>query len=102
MDSDITNKLNEVLSDPEKLKSVMSVVSTFMGSQSQPQPAQQPVQPPPPVEVFNTKESNSRTELLRALKPFLSEEKCARIDKILKIMTVAQLAGLITNEPPRG
>ena len=100
MDSDITNKLNEVLSDPEKLKSVMSVVSTFMGSQSQ--PTQQPVQPPPPVEVFNTKESNSRTELLRALKPFLSEEKCARIDKILKIMTVAQLAGLITNEPPRG
>ncbi len=96
MDSDISNKLNEILSDPEKLKGVMSVVNSVMGAQSHTHEKESP-----PIMPINAKD-DKRTELLRALKPFLSEEKCARIDKILKIMTVAQLAGMITGEGPRG
>ena len=100
MDADLSGKLNEILSDPDKLKTVMSAVSGIMG-QNEKAPAEAPVQKaeqppsPPSVPAFR---SNERTELLRALKPFLSKEKCERIDKMLKIMTFAELAGVLSHE----
>ena len=102
MDADLSGKLNEILSDPDKLKTVMSAVSGIMG-QSEKSPSEEiPVQkteavPPSPPSVPALK-SNERTELLRALKPFLSKDKCERIDKMLKIMTFAELAGVLSHE----
>ncbi len=100
MDADLSGKLNEILSDPDKLKTVMAAVSGIMG-QGEKAPAELPVQkteaPPPPAPVTAFK-NNERGELLRALKPFLSKEKCDRIDKMLKIMTFAELAGVLSND----
>jgi hypothetical protein len=100
MDADLSGKLNEILSDPDKLKTVMSAVSGIMG-QSEKSPAEAPLQKaeqPPPTPSVPAFKSNERTELLRALKPFLSRDKCERIDKMLKIMTFAELAGVLSHE----
>ena len=99
MDADLSGKLNEILSDPDKLKTVMSAVSGIMGQSEK--NAEAPVQKTDvplqsaPTPVFK---SNERSELLRALKPFLSKDKCERIDKMLKIMTFAELAGVLSHD----
>lgn len=98
MDADLSGKLNEILSDPDRLKTVMAAVSGIMGQNEKP-PPEIPVQkaePPPLSASVPAFKSNERTELLRALKPFLSKEKCDRIDKMLKIMTFAELAGVLS------
>ncbi len=102
MDADLSGKLNEILSDPDKLKTVMAAVSGIMGQGEKP-PSEIPVQKaePPSLPASAPKfKSNERTELLRALKPFLSKDKCERIDKMLKIMTFAELAGVLSHESP--
>lgn len=99
MDSDLSGKLNEILADPEKLKSVMSAVTGVMsGGEKPPIPE---VQKPKAQTVLQPVASNERTELLRALKPFLSQEKCDRIDKIMRIMTFAELAGVLSQDTPK-
>lgn len=101
MDTDLSGKLNEILSDPDKLKTVMAAVSGIMG-QNEKVPVETPVQKaeavPPSTPSVPAFKSNERTELLRALKPFLSRDKCDRIDKMLKIMTFAELAGVLSND----
>ena len=77
MDADLSGKLNEILSDPDRLKTVMAAVSGIMGQNEKP-PPEIPVQkaePPPLSASVPAFKSNERTELLRALKPFLSKEK---------------------------
>ena len=96
MDADLSVKLNEILSDPDKLKTVLSAVSGIMGQSEK--TAEVPVQkqeaPSPPPAL----KGSERGELLRALKPFLSKDKCERIDKMLKIMTFAELAGVLSSD----
>lgn len=91
METDISNKLNALLADPEMLKTVMSAVSGLAG---QSEATSQKTQAAPPV--IHSGKSDERSELLRALKPFLSKEKCSRIDKMLRVMTFAELAGLLS------
>lgn len=95
MDSDISEKLNEVLSDPEKLKGVMSLASTLMSQTSSGEKTAESLadtHPPSPVQP------DRRGELLRALKPFLSGERRDRIDKILRIITLAGVAELFNDD----
>ena len=91
MDTDISNKLNALLSDPEMLKTVMSAVS---GITAQNEAPSQKTEASP--HIIRSGKSDERSELLRALKPFLSKEKCSRIDKMLRVMTFAELAGILS------
>ncbi len=98
MDADLSGKLNELLSDPERLKTVMSAVSGIMGQSER--LAEIPVHKAE-IPAVPAVKNNERTELLRALKPFLSKDKCDRIDKMLKIMTFAELAGILQGTPEK-
>lgn len=95
MDADISEKLNEVLSDPEKLKGVMSLASTLMSQTASAESAAESLadarRPSPAA-------PDRRGELLRALKPFLSGERRDRIDKILRIITLAGVAELFNDD----
>lgn len=92
MDTDISGKINALLSDPEMLKTVISAVSGI----TQGDVKQQNTEVSPAA--LTGGKSDERSELLRALKPFLSKEKCARIDKMLRVMTFAELAGILSRE----
>lgn len=118
--SELQDKLNQILSNPETLAQVQSLGEqlglTKKSEPPQPAPAK-PASAQPPGEgglsgdMMNTiariaplmssiKQEDNTTRLLDALRPFLSEEKRQRLDKaekmlrILKIMPLIKAGGL--------
>lgn len=102
MDADLSEKLNAVLNDPERLKGMMSVISSLTDRMSAEQGAEHTQENTDVLQTLSIPEilpkSDKRGELLRALKPFLSDDKRERIDKILRIMTLAGIAGIFNDD----
>ena len=119
MDNDFSAKLGSLLSDPAALAQIASLAGSLglSGAQST-SPAPQANEPPhecdacPAKEVlpcggapcpFPKKEGLSEAArsiaqsraLLTALKPYLSHERCERIDKILSMMKIAEIMGYL-------
>ena len=109
--SEFVEKLNALLSDPDRMAQIMQMAQTLSGASAQPQP--QPPPPPPqsapasggdylssltggldpkllmrllPVvqELSSDSNSNVRT-LLYALRPYLKQERQARVERALQL-----------------
>ena len=105
--SDIQDKINKILSDPEALKQVQSLgarLGLSGDNNAQPEPA-----PPPKAEnndmmnalarfapmMSRFSEDDDVSRLLNALRPFLSEEKQLKLDKATRLMKLVRMIPLI-------
>ena len=120
MDNDFSEKLGTLLSDPAALAKIASLAGSLglSGASAPPQAAEKPQKPGGECDACPAKEllpcggapcpfpksegvsaaakniSQSRA-LLVALKPYLSHERCERIDKILGMMKIAEIMGYL-------
>ncbi len=118
MDNDFSEKLGALLSNPEALAKIAGIAGS-LGLSSAPAPAPEkekeevrecsacpvgellpcggaPCPFPAKDKVSSAAKSIAESRaLLTALKPYLSEERCARIDKILGMMKIAEIMGYL-------
>lgn len=113
MTEDFSAKLNQLLADPHMLAQIKALADT-MTENSQKTETTAPIEPPPqasqkqnenisenalPLPVLFTpspmleKNLKHTRELLLALKPFLDDKRCEKIDKMLSMMRFAEMAG---------
>lgn len=113
---DLSEMINKLTADPEMLGRIMNMASAIMGNM----PEQKPQEP---KEAANKEESpklnvdmlplllgnlgggktesgahtaakhGSQTALLTALKPYMSSERSEKIDTIIKVLKLAEIAG---------
>ena len=86
MDGSTSQKIAELLQDPEALGRIASVVSGL--TKAPETPAAEPVPSVAPSLPLQTA-SNDKTALLRALKPLLRDDKQQKIDKLINALAVA-------------
>ena len=88
-ENELLDKLNSVLSNPEMLKSAMEIAQSLNPGKTD---------NAAPLEMNNNQNARDpKTALLYALRPFLSEEKQDKIDKIAKILSMGEIASLVKN-----
>ena len=120
MNDDFSQKLNQVLSNPDMMAQIKALADTMTeaGTHSEngetateSEPAFQnsesdrlsPIQEKISVPAFFTpspsfeKNMKNTCELLNALKPFLDARRCVKIDKMLSMIQFAQMAGKLGN-----
>ncbi len=105
------NNLNDIISklteNPEMMKNLMNVAGSIMNDSGSPQESghthpKPPVDEEKPVEdveagraVVNKRKRGDDAEnlirLLCALKPYVSHDRCEKIDSVIKILKVIQL-----------
>lgn len=105
--SDIQDKINKILSDPEALKQVQSL-GAQLGLSGEENVSPKPAPPPkaengeimnalsgfvPVMSRFSEEDDVSR--LLNALRPFLSGEKQLKLDKAQRLMKLVRIIPLI-------
>lgn len=99
MDSDFSEKLKSVLSDPEAMAKITAIASNLgMGNTSQKSEETPVVSNNDIAESVssalanvNPPQSDPRLALLCSLKPFLREEKRSRIDALERALGVASM-----------
>ncbi len=120
MNGDFSQKLNQVLSNPAMMAQIKALADTMTEAETHteqvqsapeaasaaPSEAFESLDPPrerisvpaffTPTPSFEKNMSNTCT-LLNALKPFLDERRCAKIDKMLSMIKFAQMAGQLGN-----
>ena len=126
MNGDFTQKLNQVLSNPAMMAQIKALADTMTEADTHKEKNEPtaeaailpkvPEAPPKhvpeesdsvrqaiPVPAFFTpspsfeKNMKNTCTLLNALKPFLDERRCAKIDKMLSMIRFAQMAGQLGN-----
>ena len=105
--SELEDKLNQILSDPEALKQVQSLGEQLGLSQTPPEP---PKLPPSSVPVSDDmlgtvtrlaplmqsfKSDDDTTRLLNALKPFLSEDNRQKLDRAEKLIKLVRMIPML-------
>lgn len=106
---DLNEKLERLLSDPEGMAKIQSVMAALGGGQAAPAPAPPP--PPPggggPDLTALTKlmpllsgagQDNEDTRLLAALKPYLHGERAKRLDESMRLLRLAKLLPLLQEQ----
>lgn len=94
MDSAVFEKLGAAVSDPEIQKKISAIISGETAG-APPKP-DAPPPPPPPLPPASSTIKNGRA-LLLALKPYMDEKRCEKIDRILSAMKLAEFAGMFRN-----
>ena len=121
--SELEDKLNSILGDPQAMSQIMSLAKSLNASSSDhsapsassPEPPPQPTSPAPDLtsllggltggsgldprlmqlalRVMNEYQSDDddRTALLLALRPFIKEERYAKLDKAIQIARISRL-----------
>ena len=86
MDDATSQKIAEMLKDPEALSKIAAIVGSLTrnGTPAQTADAEAKMPETPRVPAFNIPEGNARADLLTALKPLLREDKQQKIDKLNK------------------
>ena len=112
MNGDFSAKLDQILGNPAMLSQIKALADTMTtaNTKTQPPPEEAPAPPfhekkeenrevlPSPPVLFtpspNLEKNLKHTrDLLIALKPFLDEKRCVKIDKMLSMMRLAEMAG---------
>jgi hypothetical protein len=118
----IEDMINGVLSNPEQMKKVMELAGTFLGGEnSSPQKNQEPAEEAgipagPSLDGLmaglsnlpgglasaagrflggSSKSSRDKTQLLEAMKPWLSEKRRGKLDMAMKAAKVMKVAGSV-------
>ena len=86
---DLSSLISGVTSDPEMMKKLMGMVSTF--SQSQETPKDNSEQKNPAQVSGSSVEASNRRRLISALKPYLNEERRDKADKLLGLLSLLEL-----------
>lgn len=97
---DMEDRLNSLLSDPGAMENIAKMARQLMGGES---PEEQPPVPPegtktPPAlgkilgKLKGGGSDDRKTQLLRAMKPYLKEERQKKMDRALKLAKMAHLA----------
>ena len=83
--SELEEKLNALLSDPNSMAQVMQMAQQLSGAMGeQKAAAPPPPSPVPPVPELGT-ENSAAMQLLNALRPFLKEEKQGKIQRAARL-----------------
>ncbi len=109
--SELQDKLNQILSNPEALKQVQSL-GAQLGLTQNSEPPPKPAQSKPPqsqissdmmgafakiAPMLSTIKEDDTSRLLHSLRPFLSEEKQHRLDQAEKMLKILKIMPLIKN-----
>lgn len=102
---DLSEKLAGLLNDPETMERVRQMAENLLGDGAAEQPATENISNMLPGEELGAIMSiigqlkntgnDSRTQLLSALKPHLSEPKREKVDTAIKILRLLELLPLI-------
>jgi hypothetical protein len=119
--SELDDKLNQILSNPDTMNQIMSIANSLSssGEPSSPVPSEPQSQPEMPdlsalssllggndrvdpqlmgtlsqlMEEYS-KPEDEKAALLRALRPFLREERSARIDRVIQLTRLSRVVKL--------
>ena len=103
---DLESTISQILGNPESMSQILSLAKSF--GISPPEERQETPQPPqamqPPVDsalpamAELIRQAGSvdprEVQLLNALKPYCSEDRCRRIDRALRAARLSQIAGV--------
>ena len=103
---DLESTISQILGNPESMSQILSLAKSFGISppEERQETPQQPqaMQPPPvdstlPAMAELIRQAGSvdprEVQLLNALKPYCSEDRCRRIDRALRAARLSQIAG---------
>ena len=107
---DLNEKLNRLLSDPEGMAKIQSVMAALGGGASA---SAAPASAPPPAAsagpdtavltrllplLAGAGEENEDTRLLAALKPYLHGERARRLEESMRLLKLAKLLPLLQEQ----
>lgn len=101
---DLSQKLAEILNDPDSMNRVREMAEDILGNKPEPEPTNDItdilsnndlMNVMSLVSKLNTQSDDSRTQLLRALKPHLSEPKREKVDTAIKILRLLELLPIL-------
>lgn len=102
---DLESAISQILGDPESMSQILSLAKSFgvtpPGPQQEqkdaPQQMQQSADSALPAMAELIRQAGSvdprEVQLLNALKPYCSEDRCRRIDRALRAARLSQIAG---------
>lgn len=99
---DLNQKLAQILNDDESMNRIRKMAESLLSDKPEPKPEQDasPIGIVDSNELMgimslvsklNTQNSDARTDLLKALKPHLSEPKREKVDTAIKILRLLEL-----------
>ena len=107
---DLNEKLERLLSSPEGMAKIQSVMAALGGESSSPPPSAPP--PAPPADtggdltaltrllplLSGLEQDNEDTRLLGALRPYLSGQRAGRLEESLRLLRLAKLLPLLQEQ----
>lgn len=102
---DLESAISQILGDPESMSQILSLAKSFgvtppgpqQEQQDAPQQMQQSADSALPAMAELIRQAGSvdprEVQLLNALKPYCSEDRCRRIDRALRAARLSQIAG---------
>lgn len=103
MDSNLSDMLKGVLSDPDAMQKLMGAAETLMGNSASPSspPKEAPEEVPKeaPAAIVTAKHekkagSDERIALICALRPYLSPERRKSADQLIQMLKMMKMADL--------
>lgn len=105
--AELEDMINSVLSDPEQMNKIAGLAQSLMGT-DQPSAAADTAGFPLPIDpkslgslqklMARTESAGNSEALLRAMEPYMSDKRRAKMDKALKLARMAKLAGFAMEE----
>ncbi len=101
---ELSQKLAEILNDPQSMNKVREMAEDILGDKKEPEPSQDLggllgdidlINVMNLVSKLNSTSEDSRTMLLSSLKPHLSEPKREKVDTAIKILKLLELLPLL-------
>lgn len=107
---DLNEKLTRLLSSPEGMEKIQSVMAALGGALPQEEPPPAEATPPPPAEtgvdmaalskilplLGNLNQENEDTRLLAALRPYLHGQRAERLEESMRLLRLMKLLPLLT------
>lgn len=103
---DLTEKLNHLLSDPESMAKIQSMMTALGGEPAPPPPPPAATNPPPDLTALThllpllsgAGAENEDTRLLAALKPYLHGQRAKRLDESMRLLRLAKLLPVLQEQ----
>lgn len=103
---DLNEKLTRLLSDPEGMAKIQSMMAALGGTDTEPPPPSLPADGLPEAATLTkllpllgkTHEDNEDTRLLAALRPYLHGERAKRLDESMQLLRLARLLPLLQEQ----
>ncbi len=107
---DITSKISELISDPEGMAKIQQMAQSLFGDTESKETPKEKLNNElslPDIDMssimkalsfLNTSTDDKRTELLRSLKPYLSNERQKRVDSALKLIRIIHIIPILKEQ----